>query len=54
MAADLPELVALQYRCFPDFVRELFMGCKSEDDLPRTVNDFRRIMSLTRTTLGSR
>jgi len=33
-AADLPELTALEYRCFGPFVREIFMGCKTEADLP--------------------
>ncbi|RMZ91989.1 hypothetical protein DV736_g789, partial [Chaetothyriales sp. CBS 134916] len=37
--ADLAELVALQYACFPPFVREIFMGCNSEADLPRVVED---------------
>ncbi|RMZ86194.1 hypothetical protein DV737_g198, partial [Chaetothyriales sp. CBS 132003] len=38
-AADLTEIVALEYACFPPFVREFFMGCNSEADLPRVVED---------------
>lgn len=34
-ADDLPEIGRLQYLCFPAFIREIFMGCKTEDDLPR-------------------
>lgn len=34
---DLPELARLQYKCFPPMIRELFMGCKTEADLPRLV-----------------
>lgn len=43
-AEDLTEIVALQYACFPPFVREKFMGCKSEDDLPRSVEEFTKLM----------
>lgn len=42
--ADLPELVRLQYKCFPPFVRELFMGCRTEADLPRLVRYYERPM----------
>ena len=43
-AADVEEIVALQYHCMPPFVRECFMGCFSEADLPRATDDFRHIM----------
>ena len=33
-AADLAELARVQYRSFGPFMREIFMGCKSEADLP--------------------
>ncbi|GAB1312410.1 N-acetyltransferase domain-containing protein [Madurella fahalii] len=41
---DLPELARLQYRCFPPVVREIFMGCKTEDDLPRLVRRHEKLM----------
>ncbi|KAJ4305578.1 hypothetical protein N0V90_001109 [Kalmusia sp. IMI 367209] len=31
---DIPEITRLEYRCFPPLVRELFMGCKTEADIP--------------------
>ena len=34
-ASDMDEIVDLQYDCFPGFVREVFMGCFSKNDLPR-------------------
>ena len=33
--ADVDEIVDLQYDCFPDWIRRVFMGCHSRDDLPR-------------------
>ena len=32
---DLPEITQLQYDCFPPFIRENFLGCRTEEDLPR-------------------
>jgi len=32
---DMKEILDLQYRCFPDLVRRVLMGCDSEADLPR-------------------
>ncbi|KAK3710706.1 hypothetical protein LTR37_010125 [Vermiconidia calcicola] len=32
---DIDELVRAEYECFPDFVREAFLRCSSEGDLPR-------------------
>ena len=37
---DLHELVKIEYACFPPFVREAFMGCKSEADLPRLAKHY--------------
>ncbi|KAI0378769.1 acyl-CoA N-acyltransferase [Hypomontagnella monticulosa] len=31
---DIPEITRVEYECFPPVIRELFMGCKSEADLP--------------------
>lgn len=31
-------MARLMYRCFPAIVRELLMGCKNEDDLPKFTN----------------
>lgn len=33
--SDMQELVDLEYDCFPDFVRQVFMGCFSKDDTPK-------------------
>lgn len=35
--ADIPEMARLMYACFPPFVRQILMGCQSEEDLPRYV-----------------
>ncbi|KAK1762837.1 hypothetical protein QBC33DRAFT_255764 [Phialemonium atrogriseum] len=43
--SDLPEISRLQYKCFPQFIREIFMGCKTEADLPRIINKYTAIMS---------
>ncbi|KXX74390.1 hypothetical protein MMYC01_209939 [Madurella mycetomatis] len=43
-ADDLPELARLQYKCFPPMIRELFMGCRTEDDLPRLVQHHEKSM----------
>ncbi|KAK3723254.1 hypothetical protein LTR37_001977 [Vermiconidia calcicola] len=32
---DMDELVRVEYECFPNFVREAFLRCSSEADLPR-------------------
>ncbi|KAI5922181.1 hypothetical protein F4810DRAFT_674884 [Camillea tinctor] len=42
-AADIPEIAALQYRCFPPRIRELFMGCRTEADLPRLAEQYARL-----------
>jgi len=44
-AADLPELIALQYRCFGPFVREIFMGCRTEGDLPLAMQKYVDILA---------
>lgn len=36
-ADDMPELLDVQYEAFPDFVRIIFMGCHSKDDLPKLI-----------------
>lgn len=36
-ADDLAETATLEYKCFPEHIRQTFMGCKSEADLPRLV-----------------
>ncbi|KAK5171300.1 uncharacterized protein LTR77_004444 [Saxophila tyrrhenica] len=33
--SDLPEMLALQYDCFPPFIRQIFMGCNTEVDIPK-------------------
>jgi hypothetical protein len=42
--SDLPELCRLQYKCFPQLIREIFMGCKTEDDLPRLAQHYEKSM----------
>ena len=37
---DMLELVQVAYECFPPMIREMFMGCKSEADLPRLVEHY--------------
>ncbi|KAK8045269.1 hypothetical protein PG993_005293 [Apiospora rasikravindrae] len=41
---DMDEVAQLQYDCFPAFIRESFMGCRSEADLPRVVERTREDM----------
>lgn len=36
-ADDMPELLDVQYEAFPDFVRLIFMGCHSKNDLPKLI-----------------
>lgn len=36
-AADLPEIAKGLYLCFPPRIRELLLGCDSEDDLPKYI-----------------
>lgn len=38
---DLDELVQLEYEAFPPFIRETFMGCSSEADLPRLARHYK-------------
>lgn len=35
--ADMPEVIRLCWLSFPQIVRDLLMGCPTEDDLPRSV-----------------
>ncbi|KAK7942838.1 gnat family protein [Apiospora aurea] len=37
---DMDEVAQLEYECFPAFIRESFMGCRSEADLPRVAKRF--------------
>ncbi|KAI7150838.1 hypothetical protein KC316_g15515 [Hortaea werneckii] len=37
---DMLELVQVAYDCFPPMIREMFMGCKSEADLPRLAEHY--------------
>ncbi|RMZ11072.1 hypothetical protein D0864_01093 [Hortaea werneckii] len=37
---DMLQLVQVAYDCFPPMVREMFMGCKSEADLPRLAQHY--------------
>lgn len=39
--SDLDELVKLEYASFPPFIRETFMGCSSEADLPRLAQHYK-------------
>ncbi|KAK8069701.1 acyl-CoA N-acyltransferase [Apiospora phragmitis] len=43
-ADDMDEVARLQYDCFPAFIREKFMGCRSEADLPRVAERAREDM----------
>ncbi|KAH9884420.1 acyl-CoA N-acyltransferase [Xylariomycetidae sp. FL2044] len=45
---DMPEITRLEYVCFPPIVRELFMGCQTEDDLPRLSARHARLMATDR------
>ncbi|ROW00149.1 hypothetical protein VSDG_03581 [Cytospora chrysosperma] len=38
--ADLPEICKLCWVCFPQIVRDLVMGCPTEEDLPKLVDHF--------------
>ncbi len=31
--SDLPELVFLEFDCFPPFIRSIFLGCDTKDEL---------------------
>ncbi|KAK8116092.1 hypothetical protein PG984_012594 [Apiospora sp. TS-2023a] len=42
--ANMDEVARLQYACFPQFIREAFMGCRSEADLPMVAERFRHDM----------
>ncbi|KAJ8124222.1 hypothetical protein ONZ43_g12 [Nemania bipapillata] len=42
---DIPEITRLEYTCFEPIVRELFMGCKSEADIPRMAEKHIRDMA---------
>ena len=37
--ADVDEIAELQYDCFPDWIRRIFMGCHSREDLSRCKKD---------------
>lgn len=41
----MPELLDVQYDAFPDFVRIIFMGCHSKDDLPKLIPKYVEKMS---------
>ncbi|KAI1344140.1 hypothetical protein F5Y15DRAFT_103971 [Xylariaceae sp. FL0016] len=43
--ADMPEIVALQYASFPPVIRQAFMGCSSEADLPRLISKYTEKMT---------
>lgn len=36
----MEDIVDLQYDCFPEFIRQVFMGCHSKDGLPKVRQDF--------------
>lgn len=40
--ADMPEIAAVEYRSFSPFIREMFMGCRSEADIPRLADWYAR------------
>lgn len=42
--ADMDDVARLEFECFPAFIREAFMGCRTEADLPRVAEHFRRDM----------
>lgn len=42
--ADLPEIIKLCWLCFPQIVRDLFLGCPTEESLPRLVDHFVHVM----------
>lgn len=37
--ADVDEIAELQYDCFPEWIRRIFMGCHSREDLVRAKKD---------------
>lgn len=37
--ADVDEIAELQYDCFPEWIRKIFMGCHSREDLKRCKAD---------------
>ena len=41
---DLVKVARLQFECFPPDIREIFMGCKTEDGLPRLVRRYATTM----------
>jgi hypothetical protein len=41
---DMTEIVNLQYACFPEFVRLVFMGCHTEADVPRIRDKYIQMM----------
>lgn len=41
---DLPEIIQLQYACFRPFIREKFMGCRTEEDIPRLLSKQEKIL----------
>lgn len=43
-AADVDEIAELEYDCFPEWVRRIFMGCHSREDLKRCKEDHARRM----------
>lgn len=42
--ADMPEVIRLCWLSFPQIVRDLLMGCPTEDDLPRSVARYQEEM----------
>lgn len=43
--SDMPELAALMFRTFRPWTTSRFMGCFSEDDLPRFVEKYQQTMA---------
>ncbi|KAG6358323.1 hypothetical protein INS49_014207 [Diaporthe citri] len=42
--ADMPEVIRLCWLSFPQIIRDLLMGCPTEDDLPRSVARYQEEM----------
>ena len=38
--SEMEEVVELEYDCFPEFVRNVFMGCSSKADLPKITKSY--------------
>ena len=38
--SDMENIVNLQYDCFDDVIRQIFMGVKSKEDLPKVRDDY--------------